>query len=861
MKRKLILALALLASWVNIMVAQQTVTEFDFDFNASDSVLNTNYKDNLNQINRLVDFLSSAKLDPNVEITNIELSGFTSLENTHESNTETSQQRVLSLRNVLYRYSDVPESIITYNPDYIDWESLKKTLSNADIRYKSQAQEIINRPQSLMKYNGIYNRDRRIFGLRWLGQGEVWRFMESNVFADMGKGRVKITTAPKNRNNAASDLASANTIQNTSTPAVQPANPEPLHAPQPEPIVPQPELVVAETIVSEPEKVVAETIVAEPEKVVAETVVAEPETAPTAPASKPKVMWSTPEGIVESTTVTQTVTENVTPAAAVVAENISETTVTTTPKPGDPIPTSQLAANLGTTLPVAAVEPTPTAELAQNPTKPLEGLQQNTGGSRTGNTGMAESIEIVETTTPAGGVASANIPSSETTTPKVMWSTPEGIVEAKKVSPENVGAANGNTKGARPTQSPAASKQPEQVVVETVAAKNSQNPVTPGLRAALNSSTDNTARTAAATNRTAAQNTAATPATVPAAVTSYSGTAATQGTPVVITTAQELLNETYATEGTNAPIPTADFRRTIESSVMTNGSVDSQIVTQITESASKVSGKTVTATSSKQPSGAISQGSIQLSGDTTIFINTDDIEVNNGNTIVVRPDKVIIQPNTIIIRSDHIIVDSNPSSDADNCAPQKKNFNRSVKGSETSLNDHNHFYPKGSIKTNLVGWGLAQLNIAFDFDMGPHWSFSLPFYYSGWNYFKYSLKFRICDIKPEFRYWPSAQNTGFYVGLHPGFTWFNFAFDGEYRFSNNDHRLPAIGGGLSLGYRIPISRNRRWHMEFGVSGGIYYVDYAKYVNVPNGKFAGNETKTYYGLDGAQISFLYSFRLK
>lgn len=170
-------------------------------------------------------------------------------------------------------------------------------------------------------------------------------------------------------------------------------------------------------------------------------------------------------------------------------------------------------------------------------------------------------------------------------------------------------------------------------------------------------------------------------------------------------------------------------------------------------------------------------------------------------------------------------------------------------------------YRRMHLKTNLLGWGLGMVNAAVEFDFAPHWSAELPVYYSAWNYFTYGLKFRTLDLRPEIRYWLSPCNEGFFAGAHFGLAWYDFAFKGEYRYQDRNGNTPALGGGITLGYRMPISANRRWHIEFGLSGGIYRLDYDKFINVPNGRLVGHEQKTYYGLDGASVSITYSFGLQ
>ena len=175
--------------------------------------------------------------------------------------------------------------------------------------------------------------------------------------------------------------------------------------------------------------------------------------------------------------------------------------------------------------------------------------------------------------------------------------------------------------------------------------------------------------------------------------------------------------------------------------------------------------------------------------------------------------------------------------------------------------------PRIYLKTNLIGWAAGSVNLAAEFDLGPHWSFNFPIYYCAWDYFKSTIKFRNFTIQPEFRYWPRVMskgyNDGFFIGAHFGAMAFNFADDGRYRYQDRNGTHPALGGGLAIGYRKPISKNRRWHVEFSAGAGMYHLDYNVYENTPNykeGELVRSKKKNWIGLDQATISISYNFPL-
>ena len=183
---------------------------------------------------------------------------------------------------------------------------------------------------------------------------------------------------------------------------------------------------------------------------------------------------------------------------------------------------------------------------------------------------------------------------------------------------------------------------------------------------------------------------------------------------------------------------------------------------------------------------------------------------------------------------------------------------------ETLIPEVEGWSRKLHLKTNAIGLGMAIANVAAEIDLAKHWSFTLPVYYSAWDYFKTTIKFRTFSVQPEFRYWLSENNDGFFAGAHFGLAYYNFAFDGDYRYQDHNREIPSIGGGVSVGYRLPISKNNRWRVEFSLGAGVYSRHYDKFHNTPrtkDGLMIESIKKTYWGIDQASVSFSYSFDLK
>ena len=171
--------------------------------------------------------------------------------------------------------------------------------------------------------------------------------------------------------------------------------------------------------------------------------------------------------------------------------------------------------------------------------------------------------------------------------------------------------------------------------------------------------------------------------------------------------------------------------------------------------------------------------------------------------------------------------------------------------------------PRVYIKTNLLGLAAAMANLGVEVDLAKHVSLSLPVYYSAWDYFTSPIKFRALATQPELRFWTSKENDGFFTGAHFGMAYYNIAINGNYRYQDHNGDTPTIGGGISVGYRLPVSKNNRWKMEFSLGAGRYILHYDKFYNTDrtsSGFKAETVTKTYWGIDQASISLAYTLGL-
>ena len=142
------------------------------------------------------------------------------------------------------------------------------------------------------------------------------------------------------------------------------------------------------------------------------------------------------------------------------------------------------------------------------------------------------------------------------------------------------------------------------------------------------------------------------------------------------------------------------------------------------------------------------------------------------------------------------------------------------------------------VKTNGIALGMLVGNVCVEVRLPDSpWSVNVPVYYSGLNWFRAITKFRMAAFLPELRY-NFAGVEGLYAGVHGGVAWYNFAFSRDWRIQDAGGKSPALGGGVSLGYRItPFKRVPALGVEFNAGLGVYSVKYDKFYNEPNGPAA------------------------
>lgn len=122
-----------------------------------------------------------------------------------------------------------------------------------------------------------------------------------------------------------------------------------------------------------------------------------------------------------------------------------------------------------------------------------------------------------------------------------------------------------------------------------------------------------------------------------------------------------------------------------------------------------------------------------------------------------------------------------------------------------------------TLKFNALYWAVGVTNVSVETRLAPKFTFNGDVVFSPWESIKGRPYFG-GQVISEFRFYPRAAFSGFYVGAYA-------AFD-SYKTSKWDHPPTDVqhGVGLSLGatlgYQLKIAK--RWNMDFYVGGGWHH---------------------------------------
>lgn len=79
--------------------------------------------------------------------------------------------------------------------------------------------------------------------------------------------------------------------------------------------------------------------------------------------------------------------------------------------------------------------------------------------------------------------------------------------------------------------------------------------------------------------------------------------------------------------------------------------------------------------------------------------------------------------------------------------------------------------------------------------------------------------------------------------------------------SNTEVTVPAFGGGISTDYRLPITHDKQWRMEFSLGTDVYGVHYDNFSNRRNGLLVETKRRVWFDIDQPAAPIVYTLDFK
>ncbi len=177
--------------------SQERNTEIFVDFRVNKTHIDTNYRNNAENVSKLISFLEQIKTDSTINIVNISFCGAASPEGSYELNRMLARKRMESLEKLVRSKVEIPDSIIAYDDSYIPWEYLVSQISESEISHKQEILSIINGESEIVDYHSGRSIDSRILKLQKMDGGKVWKDMLRRFFSPMRNACVIFVTFQK----------------------------------------------------------------------------------------------------------------------------------------------------------------------------------------------------------------------------------------------------------------------------------------------------------------------------------------------------------------------------------------------------------------------------------------------------------------------------------------------------------------------------------------------------------------------------------------------------------------------------------------------------------------------------------------
>ena len=162
-----------------------------------------------------------------------------------------------------------------------------------------------------------------------------------------------------------------------------------------------------------------------------------------------------------------------------------------------------------------------------------------------------------------------------------------------------------------------------------------------------------------------------------------------------------------------------------------------------------------------------------------------------------------------------------------------------------------------AVKTNVLYWGTATPNLAFEIGTGKKTSLEIA---GGWNPWTYDndKKMKHYIIQPEFRWWFCERFNRSFIGIHLHGGEFNVGGMGPIK-TIKDHRYEGwfYGAGVSYGHQWILAK--RWGLEGEIGVGYARLEYDRFRCGKCEPRINRDHYNYFGPTRASLSFVFYIR--
>ena len=217
-------------------------------------------------------------------------------------------------------------------------------------------------------------------------------------------------------------------------------------------------------------------------------------------------------------------------------------------------------------------------------------------------------------------------------------------------------------------------------------------------------------------------------------------------------------------------------------------------------------------------------------------------EIINGS-----PAKIISEE-AAVAEQDGAEIQEDSVQEADAAAEVAEN-DATDKGKEKTAIEYGD--PRWAFKTNMLYDAALAPSVEIEYRFTKQWSMALDYEMAWWKNSSKNKIYEVAVISPEVRHWMGVKKPwhGHYIGLFPGFTWYDLENGGT------GHRGHGVFAGLSYGYMFPIGRSLS--LEAGIGLGYMNLRYKDY-EPRDGHHVYQRTKSanYFGPLKARLSLVW-----